>query len=280
MADPIDQRPPAERDEAERQEIEAEQRSAVKVEVVHKAILREGRDELGRGTQALAWSGLAAGMSMSFSFLGVALLTAYLPDADWSKTIARLGYSLGFLVVILGRQQLFTENTLTVILPLMEQRTREILFNVGRVWGVVLTTNIIGGVGVAAVLAYTDAVEEPVRAAMQHVAAAAVEPSFWTILLRGVFAGWLIALLVWILPSVDGGGKVAVIVILTYTVGLAHFSHSIAGTVEASYAAFNGDVGYGTAFLKFLPASLVGNILGGVSLTAAINHAQVAAGRD
>ena len=266
--------------ENERQEDEAQSRSAVEVEVVHKAVLREGRDELGRGTQALAWSGLAAGMSMSFSFLGVALLTAYLPDADWSKTVARLGYSLGFLVVILGRQQLFTENTLTVILPLMEERSTGVLLNVARVWAVVLVTNLVGGTAVAAVLAYTPAVEEPVREAMQHVAVQAVEPGFWTIMLRGVFAGWLIALLVWLLPSCEGGGKVAIIVILTYTIGLAHFSHSIAGTVEAAYAAFNGDVGYGTAFAKFLPASLIGNILGGVSLTAAINHAQVAAGRE
>ena len=219
-------------------------------------------------------------MSMSFSFLGVALLTAYLPDAPWAKTIARLGYSLGFLIVILGRQQLFTENTLTVILPLMEDWSGKTLLQVGRVWAVVLVTNLIGGIAIAAVLAYTTAVEEPVREAMQHVAAAAVKPSFGTLLLRGIFAGWLIALLVWILPSVDGGGKVAVIVILTYAVGLAHFSHSIAGTVEASYAAFNGQVGYGTAFVKYLPASLIGNILGGVSLTAAVNHAQVAAGRD
>ncbi len=46
-----------------------------------------------------------------------------LPDAKWRPLVDSLGYSLGFLFVILGRQQLFTENTLTAILPLARRPT-------------------------------------------------------------------------------------------------------------------------------------------------------------
>jgi len=273
--EPKDDAPGVSADDATQRE--ARERSPVDVHVLHQAVVHEGNEEIGRGSGALAWSGLAAGLSMSFSLLGVALLKAHLPDQPWADAIARLGYSLGFLVVILGRQQLFTENTITVILPLMSKPTVGTFGNVLRVWGIVLVTNLIGGIAVATVLAKTHVAEVEVRDAMAEISAAAVNPSFWTIFLRGIFAGWILALLVWISPATTGGGRVLVIIILTWTIGLAHFSHSIAGTIEAAYGAFAGEFSWLDAFGKYLPASLLGNIVGGVSLTAAINHAQVTA---
>ena len=96
---------------------DAEERSAPSGKVVYKAILKEGEEELARPSSALFWSGLAAGLSMGFSMIAEGLLTNYLPDAHWRPLVAKFGYSVGFLIVILGRQQLFTENTLTPILP-------------------------------------------------------------------------------------------------------------------------------------------------------------------
>ena len=96
----------------QRQEQEAESRTSVAVLVVHETIRKDGDEELQRPLAALAWSGLAAGLSMGFSFLAEALLRAHLPDASWRPLVVNLGYPLGFLIVIIGRQQLFTENTL------------------------------------------------------------------------------------------------------------------------------------------------------------------------
>src|SRR5689334_18565020 len=93
----------------EKQREEAEDRTSVSVDVVHEAIRHDGEEELRRPMSALAWSGLAAGMSMGFSFVGQALLYADLPDTRWRHLITGLGYPLGFLIVIIGRQQLFTE---------------------------------------------------------------------------------------------------------------------------------------------------------------------------
>ena len=266
-----------EQDEHE-DERQAKRRSAISVQTIHDSVSMEGEEELGRSTSALAWSGLAAGLSISFSGIAVALLSSHLPkDAPWHTAVAMLGYPMGFLIVILGRQQLFDENTLTVILPLMKRRDRACFLNVMRVWAVVLLSNLVGGALVAAALHYTDALGEDAKAALSESAARATVPDFWTILVRGIFGGWLIALLVWLLPAADEG-KVLVILLLTYLVGLAHFSHVIAGFVEATYAAFAGEVGWSAALLKFLPAALIGNTVGGVALTAAINHAQVVAG--
>src|SRR5689334_23128808 len=114
-----DQQPqtdPAQIDERERAEVE--ERIAPNAGVVYATILRQGEEELARPYSALAFSGLAAGLSMGFSFVAEALLTTALPDVPWRNLITKFGYSFGFLIVILGRQQLFTENTLTPVLPL------------------------------------------------------------------------------------------------------------------------------------------------------------------
>src|SRR3954447_4936068 len=101
---------------------EAEQRSSVTPHVVHEAVSREGEQELERTTPALAWSGLAAGLSMGFSLIAEGMLRNELPRAPWARLVVKLGYSMGFLLVILGRQQLFTENTLTPMLPLFHKK--------------------------------------------------------------------------------------------------------------------------------------------------------------
>src|SRR3954453_5957239 len=117
---------------------EAEERSSPSAHVVYEAIRKEGRHELERKSSSLAWSGLAAGMSMGFSFLTQGLLRHHLPETAWAPLVTNLGYATGFLIVILGRQQLFTENTLTVILPLLLQKTVRDLVKVLRLWSVVL----------------------------------------------------------------------------------------------------------------------------------------------
>src|SRR3954451_20506394 len=128
----------------EREKEEAEEKSAPSAHVVYEAVRIEGRHELERKTSSLAWSGLAAGLSMGFSFVTMATLHHHLPDAPWRPLIATLGYSVGFLIVILGRQQLFTENTLTVILPLLRRKDARTFGNVARLWAVVLLGNMLG----------------------------------------------------------------------------------------------------------------------------------------
>ena len=90
--------------------------------VIHEIVRDQGEEELERSFSGLAWSGIAAGLSIGFSFLVQATLEAFLPDAPWRPLVAGFGYSIGFLIVILGRQQLFTETTLTVVIPVLTRR--------------------------------------------------------------------------------------------------------------------------------------------------------------
>ncbi len=268
----------AEHDEQKKSE-EVEQRSSPPGSIVYLAVRKEGEDELERPTSALAWSGLAAGLSMGFSFLTQSLLHAFLPKADWAPLVTSIGYSIGFLIVVLGRQQLFTENTLTVILPLLTRRDGATLLNVARLWTTVLLANSVGAFLFALVLARTDVVDPQVFEAMKQLGAHALAGTFATTLLRGIFAGWLIALMVWLLPFAETA-RVGVIIIITYVVGLGHFSHIIAGAVEVFFTAIVGKASVSEVLIGFYVPALIGNIIGGVSLVAAINHAQVVAGKE
>jgi formate-nitrite transporter family protein len=261
----------------EKQQQEAEDRTSVSALVVHEAIRHDGEEELNRPTSALAWSGLAAGMSMGFSFVAQALLRAYLPDQPWRPLIARLGYPVGFLIVIIGRQQLFTENTLTAIIPLLARRNWSTFVQVARLWAVVLAANLVGAHIFAWIAGNTPMFSQDVQHALLQLAKEAANVTFGVALLRGIFAGWLIAMVVWMLAATDTG-RVAVIVILTYIVGLAGLTHIIAGSVEVLFLAMVGVKSWGAVAWGYLVPTLIGNIIGGVSLTAAVNHAQVVAG--
>jgi formate/nitrite transporter FocA (FNT family) len=256
---------------------EAEERSAPAPAVVYEAIYGEGRDELKRGSSSLFFSGLAAGLSMGFSLISEGLLRAYLPDVPWRPLVAKLGYSVGFLIVVLGRQQLFTENTLTAVVPLLANRTGGMLRNVARLWGVVLLANLVGALAFAFVLGRTELFKPEVHHAFVDIAHKAVENGFWLTLLKGVFAGWLIALLVWMLPASESS-HVLVIVLVTWLVGVGEFAHIVAGAVEVFYLAVVSQLGWGETFTRFIIPTLIGNVLGGVTLVSALNHAQVTAG--
>ena len=262
----------------ERDVREAERRTAIGAHVVHAAIRLEGEEELARPSSALFWSGLAAGLSMGLSMVAEGVLRAGLPDESWRPLAAKIGYSFGFVVVILGRQQLFTENTLTPILPLLQNRKMETLLQVLRLWLVVLAANLLGAAIFAWVAGNSEAFPPPVRHAFLEIGREAIAVSFGNAVLRGIFAGWIIAMVVWLLPFADAG-RVAVIVGLTWLVAAAGLTHIIAGSIEALYVVAAGEASWLHYLGGYMVPTLIGNTLGGVSLVAAINHAQVVAGR-
>lgn len=262
----------------ERQLEEAQDRTSVSAVVVHEAIRFDGEEELDRPVASLAWSGLAAGLSLGFSFSCEALLRAHLPDAPWRPLLVSLGYPVGFLIVIIGRQQLFTENTLTAIIPLLTSRDVRTLVRVIRLWTVVLISNLTGAHLFAWIAGNTPMFRPATRDAMLALAREAMEVDFGTAILRGIFAGWLIAMVVWMLAAVEHG-RFAIIVTITYIVAVAGLTHIVAGAVEVLFLVMVGDRSWWSIASGYLLPTLLGNILGGVALTAAINHAQVVAGR-
>jgi formate-nitrite transporter family protein len=252
-----------------------EQHSRPNAALIHETIRAEGESELERPVKALLLSGLAAGLAMGFSLIAEGLLRSHLPDAPWRDLVSKLGYAVGFLIVVLGRQQLFTENTITPILPLLYNRDARTLGLVTRLWGLVLVANIAGTWAVATVLAGSDLFPAETKDAFSAISRHGIEASFWSTVLKGIFAGWLIALMVWLMPG-SGESRAAVIVLMTWLVSLAGFAHIIAGSVDVSFLVVSGEAGVADYLWRFFIPTLLGNVLGGVTLVAALNFGQVA----
>jgi formate/nitrite transporter FocA (FNT family) len=258
---------------------EAGQRASPSSTIVYNAILKEGEEELSRTSSALFWSALAAGLAMGFSMIAQALLMAHLPEADWTPLVAKLGYGVGFVIVILGRQQLFTENTLRPILPLLQHSKHASIANVLRLWTLVLVANLIGALIIALVCAHSSAFEPDVRAAFTEIGARAMSHDVGTVVLLGIFAGWLIALIVWLLPFAEAA-RLWVIILITYLVGLGEFTHVVAGSVDVFTYAAMGHTSWAGVLVGYTIPTLIGNMIGGVALVTALNHAQVVSGEN
>ena len=246
---------------------------------VYEINRQEGEDELTRPVSSLWWSGLAAGLSIGFSVFTQAALRAYLPDAQWRPLIECLGYSVGFLIVILGRQQLFTEITLTAVLPVLARPKWRGVVAIARLWSVVFVANMVGTAVFAGGIVL-DIIHTPeITQAAIAISQGAMEGAPHHMLLRGVAAGWLIATVVWILPSAENA-SFFVITLLTYLIALFHLAHVVAGSVEALTLVFSGHMGFLEAVTGFYLPALVGNILGGSALFALISYGQVATELD
>jgi formate/nitrite transporter FocA (FNT family) len=243
--------------------------------IIHETIRLEGENELERSVSALLLSGLAAGLSMGFSLVVEGLLRAHLPDAPWRELVTSWGYTVGFMIVVLGRQQLFTENTLTPILPLLYNRDAATLGRVLRLWVLVLLANVGATWVIAYALARTEVFDPEVRTAFAEISRHAIASPFWTTVLKAVFAGWLIALMVWLLPAA-AGARPFIILIVTYVVSLGSLAHIIAGSVDSAYLVYIGEAGGMDYLLRFFVPTLLGNVLGGVTLVAVLNYGQVA----
>ncbi|MEW6122274.1 MAG: formate/nitrite transporter family protein [Pseudomonadota bacterium] len=250
-----------------------EERANLRPLAVYEVIRREGVEELKRPVSSLWWSGIAAGLSIGFSIVGEGMLHAHLPDAPWRGMVESLGYSIGFLIVILGRYQLFTEITLTAVLPVLAEPSRAGLVALMRIWGVVLAANLVGtslfGAALASGVFLPQETQEGVLGISRHLAETGSGTAFW----RGIFGGWLVATVVWLLPSAEQA-RFAVILVLTALISALELSHVISGSVELFVLLFAGELGIGAALAVLLPL-LAGNIVGGSALFALLAYGQV-----
>jgi formate-nitrite transporter family protein len=253
---------------------DVEEMSTPRTPVIYEVVRRLGDEEMKRPATSLWWSGIAAGASMSFSLLAQSALEARLPESGWKPLVADLGYTVGFLMVVLGRQQLFTESTITVVLPVLKDFTAKNVFNMVRLWTIVLAANLLGTLFAAVFWRFTPAMPHEFYGAALNISGALTQLGWWETLLRGIGAGFLIASMVWMIPTAESG-KFAVIALLTYLISIAGFTHIIAGSMEAYLLGLYGQWAWWQVIVNFMIPTLIGNIVGGTALFAAISYAQV-----
>ncbi|MGV8924681.1 MAG: formate/nitrite transporter family protein [Ewingella sp.] len=241
---------------------------------VHEQIRMEGEKELERDGMALLWSAIAAGLSISASLMVKGILHARLPDSPERFFIENIGYTVGFIIVIMARQQLFTENTVTAVLPVMHKPTLKNGAILLRLWSVVLAGNLIGCACAALAFHLAPFFDSDTDAAFHTIGMDIMEKTPTAMFVSGIISGWLIATMVWMLPTA-GTAKIWVIMLMTYLVAIADLTHIVVGSVEILYLVFTGAIPWYEFIWPFALPTLAGNIFGGTFIFALISHAQI-----
>lgn len=256
------------------EEQDALERAGPRAPVVYASISSRGLEEINRPAVSLIGSGLSAGIIMTTSVIAQGLFHLKLPQFGGRELVADLGYTVGFMIVILGRLQLFTENTITPVLPLLASPSRRAFRRTARLWGLVLAANLLGTLLASALLLYGDIVTDEQLAAILEVSHHVLDHTAFETLRFGVIAGVMIAALVWILPQA-GGSSALLIFFVTYVIALGDFTHVIAGSAESFLLMLNGDASATHVLLGVVAPALVGNVLGGTVLFATLAYVQV-----
>jgi formate/nitrite transporter FocA (FNT family) len=249
---------------------------------IYESVKHDAAEELRRPAAALAFSGLFAGATLGFSGLAAAAAAVTVGNGGVSgpgaRLIAALFYPIGFVAAIVGRAQLFTENTLyPMTLVLDERRHVRVML---RLWIIVFATNVCGAFLFALLAIDSGALHNGIGHALTSVghelSASGWWPSFWS----GVLAGWLLALVAWLIEATSAvTGQVALIWGLTFIIGVAGLDHCVSTTSEVLSAVVDGSVQIGH-FFAWLAAVTLGNVVGGVVIVGLLNYGQVRAGDE
>jgi formate/nitrite transporter FocA (FNT family) len=198
----------------------------------------------------------------------------HVPDGAWRPLVVSLGYPVGFLMVVLARQQLFTENTITAVLPVAAQFTARNLMLLARNWSVVFGANLVGALVAALFCSFTPVIAPELRDSMLAVSRHVMASGWWGMLCGGIAAGYLIAAMVWLIPSAESA-QFLVIVVMTWLIAAGGFKHIVAGSVDAFMLVANGEMGIAHMITGFTIPVLIGNVIGGTALFALIAYAQI-----
>ncbi|MBW3600716.1 MAG: formate/nitrite transporter family protein [Planctomycetes bacterium] len=245
----------------------------------YRAILQQqiitGLIEVRRPSGGLLLSSLSAGLDVGFSVLLMGVATTLFvsqPEAPAARLLVASMYSVGFILVILGRSELFTEHTALAVLPVLDGRSN--LRELARVWGIVYAGNLAGAAIFAGlVVAIAPSLRVAELTAFERLALEMTDHAWWVILLSAMLAGWLMGELAWIIAAArDTISQVAFVFIVTTAIGLARLHHVVVGTAEVLAGMWSGDAVSGSDFARFLIFATLGNALGGVVFVAVIKY--------
>nr|WP_096393117.1 formate/nitrite transporter family protein [Halorubrum trapanicum] len=246
-------------------------------------ILDSALHEMNREPSGLFLSGLSAGLDIGFGPLLMAVALTLSPggygDLGTELLLASV-YSVGFIFVILGRSELFTEHTMLAVIPVLDRQAS--LRQLGRLWGLVYVGNLLGGLSFALLATLlTPGLGVVEAAAFEAIALKLVSHDLAWLFVGGVFAGWLMGLLAWLITAAqETTGRLLMVLIVTGTIGLLHLPHSIAGNVEVLFGLFVSPAITVTDYLSFLALATVGNAVGGGIFVAALKYEHVVRGAD
>ncbi|MFC7069981.1 formate/nitrite transporter family protein [Halobaculum lipolyticum] len=242
---------------------------------VVERLVDSGTDQMDREAPALFLSGVSAGLDIGFGPLLVAVVTTLATaggDPLGDRLVVGAAYSLGFVFVIVGGSELFTEHTSLAVVPVLDGRAG--VGDLGRLWGLVYAGNVLGGVAFALfVVWFAPAYDLATEAAFAELAAPFVDKRVAVLFGGAVLAGWLMGLVAWLVAAADSTvARILLVVVVTGAIGFAHLPHSIAGNVEVLAATLVDPTTGVAAYLRFLAVATAGNAVGGGVFVALLKY--------
>lgn len=255
-------------DKEKQTKVDIEENLSLTSPTIYGIIAQEGEEEMRRPFNSLLFSGIASGLCISFSLFTM----GYLSLLTDNPLIIAFGYTIGFLIVIKGRLQLLTENTITVILPLLKRPTSRNFYLTGRLWLIVFCANMIG-TALTALLVGPGGISMPDHlAAFIKISHHALDKSHTDMFLTAIPAGFILASMVWMLPS-SQSSKTIIIILMTFVISIGEFSHVIAGSTEAFLLVFTNEIPFQEA-ATYIALAAAGNIIGGTALFSMLAYGQ------
>ncbi|EMA43905.1 formate/nitrite transporter family protein [Halobiforma nitratireducens] len=245
-------------------------RNRFSTDEIYERVLIEADEEIGRTTRELFFSGIAAGFAITITVLLYASMTE---AAGGVPIVGALLYPIGFLYIILGNYQLYTENTLPPV-ALVLDRLASVPAMLG-MWTVVLAGNLVGGAVGALLLAHGGVMSPEVATTLNGIAMTGIETAWFDLFFRAVFAGLIVAGVVWVDFGVRSSTTRFLLVYIAFlAIPLGGLFHVVVASTEVMYLVFLGEIGLLYGATNFALPVLLGNTLGGVVLVTTINYYQ------
>jgi formate/nitrite transporter FocA (FNT family) len=243
--------------------------------------IREGLSEFERPSSGPFVSALSAGLDIGFGPLLMAVVLTTAGFSFRSPVVGELlmanAYAFGFVLVVLGRSELFTEHTTLAVLPVLDGRAS--VGKLGRLWGIVYVAGGAVFAAIVAVVAPALGVVEP--RAFVEIASGMTDHRWPVIVAAGVLAGWLMGLLSWLVAAAqESVSRLLFVWLIATAIGFAHLPHSIAGTVEVLPGVFVSPDVTLADFGRFLAAATLGNAIGGSVFVSALKYGHVVRGNE
>lgn len=244
--------------------------------IIHSAVHEMNREQSG-----LLLSGLSAGLDIGFGPLMMAVVLTLSRDGFGDLTTELLlasVYSIGFMFVILGRSELFTEHTTLAVIPVLDRQAS--IRQLARLWGLVYVGNLVGGfLFTLLVVLLMPGLGVVSPDAFETIALKLITHELRWLFIGGIFAGWLMGLLAWLVTAAqETTSRLLLVLIVTGTIGLLHLPHSIAGNVEVLFGLFVSPAISPLDYLTFLILATIGNAFGGTVFVAFLKYGHVVRG--
>lgn len=246
------------------------------IELILGELLQSGLKEYDRTSFSLFVSAITAGMEVGFSVLLMGVVyTLFSKNATPESVhmMVALSYPIGFLFVVIGRSELFTEHTNMSFLPVLEGQKK--IPALLRVWGLILLGNLLGGLVIAAMLLWVGSAMEIISDdAFIHLAKKMTKHSSGTILGSAILAGWMMGLLSWLIAaSRETISRMLVVIIVTAVIGIAGLHHSIVGSIEIILGMFSAPSEIPLSeYVRVESVAILGNVIGGALFVAVFKY--------